>query len=250
MSRIKNVNRMASLEDKKILVTGGGRGLGAAICRDLASEGAHIFLCDIDADTAHKESRALVEAGGKAEGITLNVGDETAVQDTLADIVDRHGSIDVVINNAGIDVTLPITELEVKDWDRVVETNLRGPFLLAKYAVPYMQKQGGGHIINVASTAARRAWPNASVYHATKWGLLGLSQALHAELRKDNIKVTALLAGGMKTPFLLDRFPDIDPTKLQDPANVAQSIKFVLSLPPESVISELMVLPMQETSWP
>jgi short-subunit dehydrogenase len=113
-----------------------------------------------------------------------------------------------------------------------------------------MQRAGGGHIVNIASTAAKRAWPNASAYHASKWGLLGLSHALHAELRPHHIKVTAVIAGGMRTPFLLDRFPDIDLATLQDPMNVAQAIKSVLLLPAETVVSEIMVLPMQETSWP
>jgi short-subunit dehydrogenase len=113
-----------------------------------------------------------------------------------------------------------------------------------------MKRIGGGHIVNVASTAAKRAWANASAYHASKWGLLGLSHAMHAELRQHNIKVTAVIAGGMRTPFLLDRFPDIDVTTLQDPMNVAQAIQSVLLLPNETVVAEIMVLPMKETSWP
>lgn len=95
-----------------------------------------------------------------------------------------------------------------------------------------------------------RAWPNASAYHASKWGLVGLSHALHAELRGSGIKVSAVIAGGMRTPFLLERFPDIDVELLQDPMNVARAVKFVLTQPPETVIPEVMVLPMRETSWP
>jgi NAD(P)-dependent dehydrogenase (short-subunit alcohol dehydrogenase family) len=162
-------------------------------------------------------------------------------------VVDR---LDVLINNAGTDVTLPIDELSEADWLRVIGTNLNGPFLLAKHAAAHMRRCGGGHIVNVASTAAKRAWPNASAYHASKWGLLGLSHALHAELRPHNIRVTAVIAGGMRTPFLLDRFPDIDAGALQDPANVAAAIHSVLTLPPSTVVAELTVLPMQETSWP
>jgi short-subunit dehydrogenase len=113
-----------------------------------------------------------------------------------------------------------------------------------------MKQQGSGHIINIISTAAKRAWPNASGYHASKWGLLGLSHALHTEARPHGVKVTALVAGGMRTPFLLDRFPDIDESTLQDPRNVAETIRFVLSQPAETVIPEVMVLPMRETSWP
>jgi short-subunit dehydrogenase len=100
------------------------------------------------------------------------------------------------------------------------------------------------------STAALRAWANASAYHASKWGLLGLSHALHVEGRPHGIKVTAVIAGGMRTPFLMDRFPDIDPDLLQDPRNVAETVRHVLTVPRESVIPEVMVLPMRETSWP
>lgn len=113
-----------------------------------------------------------------------------------------------------------------------------------------MKQNGEGHIINITSTACKRAWPNASAYHASKWGLTGFSHAIHAEARKDKIKVTALVAGGMQTPFLLDRFPDIDVNLLQNPENVAESIRYVLCQPRESVIPELMVIPMTETSWP
>jgi short-subunit dehydrogenase len=113
-----------------------------------------------------------------------------------------------------------------------------------------MRRQGRGHIVNVVSTAARRAWANASAYHASKWGLLGFSHALHVEARPHQVKVTAVIAGGMRTPFLLDRFPDLDPGLLQEPRNVADAIRFVLTQPDETVIPELMVIPMRETSWP
>ncbi len=109
---------------------------------------------------------------------------------------------------------------------------------------------GGGHIVNSASTASKRAWPNAAGYHATKWGRPGLSHALHAELRPKGIKVTAVVAGGMRTPFLLDRCPDIDPGVLQDPVQVAKTVRFVLLQDEETVIPEVMVLPMRESSWP
>src|SRR6185369_12124498 len=121
---------------------------------------------------------------------------------------------------AGTDRTCSIDELEIEDWDRILRTNLTGPFVLSKFAAREMRRRGtGGQIVNIASTAAKRAWPNAAAYHASKWGLLGFSEAIHAELRPYNIRVTAVIAGGMRTPFLLDRFPDLDPAKLQDPLN-------------------------------
>ena len=145
---------------------------------------------------------------------------------------------------------VPIDELRVEDWHRIIATNLTGPFLVSRHAVRRMRSRGSGHLVNIASTAAKRAWPNASAYHASKWGLLGLSHALHAELRGQGIKVSAVVAGGMRTPFLLERFPDIDLATLQDPRNVAQAVLNLLLMPAETVIPELTVLPMRETSWP
>jgi NAD(P)-dependent dehydrogenase (short-subunit alcohol dehydrogenase family) len=239
----------STLAGMTVLVTGGGRGLGAAICEALAEDGANLVVADINPASAQAMANRL---GGAAESLALDVGDEAQVQAAVAAAVDRFGSLDVVVNNAGIDITLSIDELAASDWDRVVRTNLTGPFLVSKYAAMQMRRSpgGGGHIVNIVSTAAKRAWPNASVYHATKWGLLGLSHALHAELRPHGIKVTAIIAGGMRTPFLLDRFPDIDPETLQDPANVARAVRFALLQPAGTVIPELMVLPMRETSWP
>jgi NAD(P)-dependent dehydrogenase (short-subunit alcohol dehydrogenase family) len=241
---------MQTLAQKVIFVTGGGRGLGAAICNALAQAGATVVVADIDMDNAQQVAAGIEQAGGRATALKMDIGDDSQANKAIANTAARYGQLDALINNAGIDFTLPIQDLTVEQWDGVIRTNLRGPFLLCKYATPIMRRQGGGHIVNVASTAAKRAWPNASAYHASKWALLGLSHALHAELRQYRIKVSAVIAGGMRTPFLLDRFPDLDPQVLQDPANVAATVRFLLTQPDESVIPEVMVLPMRETSWP
>jgi NAD(P)-dependent dehydrogenase (short-subunit alcohol dehydrogenase family) len=192
----------------------------------------------------------LREFGVRAEALELDVSDAAQTYDAIEGACERMGRLDILVNNAGTDITLPINELSEQDWLRVIGTNLNGPFLLAKHAAARMRAQGSGDIVNIASTAAKRAWPNASAYHASKWGLLGLSHALHAELRPHGIRVTAVVAGGMRTPFLLDRFPELDPEVLQDPADVAQAILGVLLLPRTSVVPELTVLPVRETSWP
>ena len=218
-----------TLSGKTALVTGGAGGLGRAICKELASAGAQVVAADL-----------------KGDGLRLDITDDHAVGAALG----RLKRLDILVNNAAIDFTVPIDDLTIAQWDAVMRVNLRAPFILCKHAARIMKQQGGGQIVNIASTASKRAWPNASAYHASKWGVLGLSHALHAELRPHGIKVSAIVAGGMRTPFLLDRFPDIDPQILQDPANVAATVRFVLSLPAESVIPEVMVIPMREGSWP
>jgi NAD(P)-dependent dehydrogenase (short-subunit alcohol dehydrogenase family) len=249
-SHVANPAEAGDLAGKTILVTGGASGLGAALCHVLSSCGANIVIGDLNLDKALTVASLLESSAGKVYAIGFNVGDPVAAERAINETIERFGKLDVLINNAGTDVTCSIEELDYNRWDRVVHTNLYGPFLLSKFAVPHMKQAGGGQIVNIASTAAKRAWPNASAYHASKWGLLGLSHALHAELRPHKIKVTAILAGGMRTPFLLDRFPDIDVNTLQDPVNVAKAVKSVLMLPEQTVIPEVMVLPMQETSWP
>jgi NAD(P)-dependent dehydrogenase (short-subunit alcohol dehydrogenase family) len=208
------------------------------------------MIADINPDKAQAVAESVCSTEARASAIYCDVGDPVAAQHAVDETVRTFGKLDVLINNAGTDVTCSIDEISFPDWDRVIHTNLYGPFLLSKYAAKHMRRNRSGQIINIASTAAKRAWPNASAYHASKWGLLGLSHALHAELRPYDIKVTAVVAGGMRTPFLLDRFPDIDVSTLQDPASVAKTVMAVLMLPDETVISEIMVLPMRETSWP
>jgi NAD(P)-dependent dehydrogenase (short-subunit alcohol dehydrogenase family) len=212
-----------SLTGRAGIVTGGGSGLGQAVACVLASHGSVVAVADIDAVKARSTVMMIREGPGRAAALELDVTDEDScrrgVQRALAD----WGRIDFLINCAGIDVTQSVGELSTVQWDNVLGVNLRGPFLMSREVLSPMQSQGGGHIVNIVSTAGKRAWPNASAYHASKWGLLGLSHALHSELRSHGIKVTAVVAGGMRTPFLLDRFPDIP---------------------------EVMVLPMKETSWP
>jgi len=239
-----------TLRGKTVLVTGGGSGLGAAICRSLCDAQAAVVVADIRGAAATAVAASLVTGGGVAQAMEIDVADPPAAQRCVEQVLDLFHGIDVLINNAGTDVTCSVDDLTFAQWDRVMRTNLYGPFLLSRQVAPHMRRAGQGDIVNIISTAAKRAWPNAAAYHASKWGLLGFSHALHAELRTHNVKVTAVVAGGMRTPFLLDRFPDIDPATLQDPANVAATVRFVLTMPRESVIPEVMVLPMRESSWP
>jgi NAD(P)-dependent dehydrogenase (short-subunit alcohol dehydrogenase family) len=241
---------MAGLTEKVTLVTGGGQGLGAAICETLAEAGASVIIADIKLDQAEQVARTLQERGLDAIALPLDVTDDQQLETTIQKIVEQYGRIDVLINNAGTDVTLPIEELSISDIDRVLHVNLRAPFLLSKLVLPIMKQHRHGHIVNIASTAAKRTWPNATAYHTSKWGLMGFSHALHVEARPHQVKVTAVVAGGMRTPFILDRFPDTPLDKLQDPKHVAETVRFILMQPEETVIPEVMVLPMQETSWP
>lgn len=241
---------MSRLNEKVILVTGGAQGLGKEICRELAEAGAVVIAGDIQEEKGNETISSITETGGRAYFKKLDLADEKNVEEVINGIKNEYGRLDGLVNNAGIDFTKTLAELSVSEWDAAMNVNLRGPFLTSKFALQVMSEQKSGYIINIISTAALRAWTEASVYHASKWGLRGFSQALFTEARRFGVKVTALIAGGMRTPFLLDRFPDLDQSKLQDPANVARKIKFLFEDDTDTVIPEIMVIPQQETSWP
>jgi NAD(P)-dependent dehydrogenase (short-subunit alcohol dehydrogenase family) len=231
------------------LATGGGQGLGEAICRALHEAEAVVVPADVRMDRAERVASSL-GTGGRGMAVHLDVRSEEQAGAAIQQVVSKFGRLDILINNAGTDLTVPISEMSVADWDAILAVNLRGPFILSKLALNEMTRAGRGHIVNIVSTASKRAWANAAAYHASKWGLLGFSHALHVEARPRHVKVTAVVSGGMRTPFLLDRFPDLDPANLQDPRNVADTIRFILEQPDETVIPEVMVIPMRETSWP
>lgn len=241
---------MTELRGKVALVTGGAQGLGEAICHALAAAGAVIVPADVQEERAAAVVDAVRAGGGAGMAVRLDVTDAAQAAEATRRVLGAYDRLDILVNNAGIDRTVAIEEMSVEDWDRVIGVNLRGAFVMAKQVFPIMKRQGRGHIVNVTSTAAKRAWANATAYHASKWGLLGFSHALHVEGRSHGIKVTAIVNGGMRTPFILDRFPETPLENLQDPRNVAETIRFVLMQPDETVIPELLVLPMRETSWP
>lgn len=241
----------SGLTSSTALVTGAGRGLGRAIAVHLAELGAAVVAADIDGESAKRTAAAVEEAGPPAMAVEMDVSDPESVAAGVDDAEREMGGFSILVNNAGIDRTVPIGELSEAEWRSVLGVNLDGPFFLSRHTFTRLAARGDrGHIVNIVSTAAKRAWANASAYHASKWGLLGLSHALHVEGRALGIGVTAVVAGGMRTPFILDRFPDVDTETLQDPGAVAQAVGFVLTSPPGTVIPELMVVPTQETSWP
>ncbi|HEX6293276.1 MAG TPA: SDR family oxidoreductase [Herpetosiphonaceae bacterium] len=243
-----------TLKGKVALVTGAGSGLGEATARAFARAGCNVACVDLRQAAVERVADDLRAQHVDSLALACDVSDAEGVARTVAALVERWGRLDVVVNNAAVDHTLSVDEMTVEQWDQVIAVNLRGPFLMAKAALPHMRRQQWGHIVNIASTAAKRAWANAAAYHASKWGLVGLGRALGVEGRPDNIRVTTIVPGGMRTHFF-DRFeeqgipmPDMD--KLQDPANVAETIVFAVRMPVGSVMQEVMVTPLHETSWP
>lgn len=243
-----------ALKDKVVLITGAGSGLGEATARAFAQAGCAVACLDINEEAAQRISNELKPQDTRTIAFQCDVSNAAAVFDVVKKVDEQFGRLDIIVNCAAIDYTLSVDEMTVEQWDKVIAVNLRGPFLFAKAALPIMQRQHSGHIFNIASTAATRAWANAAAYHASKWGLVGFSRGLGVEGRPDGIRVTTIIPGGMRTHFF-DRFveqgiPLPEERNLQDPANVAQTIVFAAQVPPESAVQEVIITPMTETSWP
>lgn len=245
---------MNRLKEKVVLVTGAGSGLGEATAHAFASAGCSVACIDINGTEAGRVSKNIISQDVMSMAVRCDVGDATAVVHTVQMVHAQFKRLDIIVNCAAIDYTLSVDEMTVAQWDRVIDVNLKGPFLLAKAALPIMRRQHSGHIINIASTAATRAWANATAYHASKWGLVGFSRGLGVEGRGDGIRVTTIIPGGMRTHFF-DRFveqgiPMPEENNLQEPMNVANVIVFAAQVPPESALQEVIITPLTETSWP
>jgi NAD(P)-dependent dehydrogenase (short-subunit alcohol dehydrogenase family) len=240
-----------SMTGKIVAVTGAGSGLGEATANAFQEAGSTVVWLDWNRDAlARLEDRAAPPHLTMA----CDVSDEAQVAATIAAITDRYGRVDIVVNCAAVDHTYWVEQLTVAQWDQIIAVNLRGPFLMAKAVWPQMRAQGGGHIVNIASTSAIRAASGAAAYTASKFGLLGLSRALNLEGRQDNIRVTTVIPGGMRTHFF-DRFaeqgiPMPDEAVLQDPRNVANTIVFAAEMPPGSDVQEIVVTSPFESGWP
>ncbi len=233
------------LSDQVALVTGAGSGLGAATASLLAEHGARVVLADVNKEAAGEISS---EFGGRP--LYMDLADSGSIEGGVADVLGTEGRIDVLVNAAGLDFIRSAPELTLEEWDNVINVNLRAPWLLARAVMPHMMERGGGQILNVASTAAKKGWENAAAYASSKHGLLGLTQVLHAEGRRHGVRAMAIVPGGMRTNFFKALDPPPPPENLQPPETVARSILFMISQPLDSVIHELVVTPMTETSYP
>ncbi|GAA2403787.1 SDR family oxidoreductase [Streptomyces glaucosporus] len=241
------------LTGRRALVTGGARGLGASITRRLAHAGAAVRVADVRREEGEKFcARLSEEEGADVRFLELDVRDSEAVAAVFRGLDEASWPLDVLVNNAAVDVSKPIEHLSAEEVTRVVSTNLLGPMYLCLEAYRRMVARGGGHIVNILSTASNRTWTEAGPYSAGKSGLRAFTHTLFKEAQRDcpGIGVTGVIAGGMETPFVLERFPDADTSKLQSPDVVADAVLCALSVPEGSVMSEVVVVPRSEPSWP
>jgi len=201
------------LENQVAVVTGGGRGIGEAIVRKLAGEGAAIAVCDVMLETAQKVASDLESKGTKSKAYAVNVTDATQVQQVCEKVVADFGRVDILVNNAGITRDNLLLRMSEQDWDLVLDVNLKGAFLFSKALVPPMMKQRGGAIVNIASIVGVMGNPGQVNYSASKAGMIGMTKTIAKEYAKRGIRANAVAPGFIQTA-MTDKLTD-EQKKLQ-----------------------------------
>ena len=222
------------LRGKTALVTGGGGGIGREIAAQLKAAGANVAICGRNVEKLEAAAHAI----GGALTLPGDLLDDTYVQSCVDRTVEAFGGLDILINNAGVALSKPFAETAIEDFDRVMATNVRAPFILIRSALPQLRK-ARGRVINIASVVAHKGYPLQSAYAASKHALLGLSKSLANELYEDGVRVHVISPGGVYTDMAKVARPDLSPDGLISAAEVADAVMFLLSLDKNAVIDEI-----------
>ncbi len=233
------------LAQKTALVTGGGRGIGAAIASKLAGLGATVVICGRQTPRLEETAKQIRSSGGQCEPQACDVADWKSVAALASRVEKTFGRLDILVNNAGIGgFGGPLHTMPVEKWDGVINTNLRGAFYMIRAFAPMMIANGGGHIINISSIAGKNALPNGAAYAASKWGLNGLSYSVAEELRGHNIRVSVICPGSTHTE--LSPHEGKDPRRMLQPDDVAHAVVMLVTQAPNSFASEIILRPTQK----
>jgi 3-oxoacyl-[acyl-carrier protein] reductase len=227
------------------VVTGAGSGIGAAISRKFAQLGATAVLCGRTQATLDATARAIVDAGGKAEVIPCDVTVLHQLEYAAARVESTFKRLDILVNNAGVGgFKEPLHNLAPEDWDKILNTNLRGVYYAIRAFAPFMIRAYSGHIINISSLAGKNALPNGAAYAASKWGLNGLTYSVAEELRGHNIRVSVICPGSTETE--LSPHTGKDPNKMLQPDDIAHAVAMLVTQAPQSFVSEILLRPTQK----
>ena len=235
-----------TLKNQVAVVTGAGRGIGEAISRRLAAMGATVVLAARDTARLEQVRDQIAADGASAQIARLDLLDEHSIADLAREIETTHHRCDILINNAGIGVPgKPLHELPPAEWEQIMGTNLRGPYLMIRAFAPLMIAAKSGHIVNISSLAGHNPLPNGAAYSASKWGLNGLTYSVAEELRPHGIRVSVVAPGSVNTPFE-GRGDKKDPNKKIQPADVAHIVAMLVTQAPQSFVSEVLLRPTQK----
>jgi len=182
-------------------VTGGASGMGEAIAQRMANEGRKVAIVDIDGDNADKVAAGICEAGGIAMAVTADISDRTAIDSALAKIRAELGPVTILVNNAAVENFCPIAEIDEANWDRVMDVNLKGVFLLTQAVLPDMIAAGWGRIVNISAYGAQLGATEMAHYTASKGGVIAMTRSMAVELGSHGITVNSVSPGFIDTPM-------------------------------------------------
>ncbi len=202
--RHKTFNTLSDLKNKKAIITGGGRGLGKATAIAFAKEGIDVAITGRNEKVLKETVAELKTYGVTAIYSVFDVGNYEEVKKSIASILKTLGSVDILVNNAGIAAVGSFNEMEVSQWEQTIQTNLMGMYYVTKEVLPHLLSQNSGDIINVSSTAGLNGNPNVSAYSASKFAVIGMSESLMKEVRKNNIRVITLTPSTIETDMTIE----------------------------------------------
>ena len=234
-----------SLSGQVGIVTGGGRGIGAAIAATLAELGVTVVICGRARSALDKTAQRIGSAGQHCQAMECDVTDLGSVEKLAARVEQTFARADILVNNAGVGgFSTPLHKLPPEEWERTLNTNLRGVYYMIRSFAPLMIRGGKGDIINISSGAGKNPLPNGAAYAASKWGLNGLSYSIAEELRNYHIRVSVICPGSVQTE--LGPHTGKDPGKMLQPEDVAHVVAMIVTQAPQSFASEVVLRPTQK----
>ncbi|HWX41596.1 MAG TPA: SDR family oxidoreductase [Blastocatellia bacterium] len=237
---------MSSISGKSAFVTGGTKGIGLAIAGSLAARGAAVFLVARNArEVEHVVASLRAEHGDRIAGASCDVREYEQVRAAMQAMERAFGGIDFLINNAGVGYFANVEAMPVSDWAATMETNLSGVFYCCREAIPMMKQRGGGYIINIGSLAGKNAFAGGAAYNASKFGLIGFSEALMQDVRYNHIRVSYVMPGSVDTDFgHSGKQAPSKPWKLL-PEDVARVVIDLLQMDPRALASRVEIRPSE-----
>jgi 3-oxoacyl-[acyl-carrier protein] reductase len=230
-----------NLKDNVALVTGAGRGIGRVISLALGAAGAHVVTTARTQSEIEAVATEISAAGGEATALQVDLTDEASVRGLFAELQKRLGPLDVLINNAGIGFYGPLVDFPLEKFEKIMAVNVRGVFLCCREAMKIMVPRKSGYIINISSVVGFRGYPDQSVYTASKHGVMGLTRSLAVEAQESGIRVSAISPGGVDTEMIRRSRPDLDPSVLLRPEDIAQAVLYLLSLSDSAAVDEIYI---------